>query len=547
MSIHATDATSAPDEPHPEAETPKPTPNTDRAMALAFSPAFANMGRVAPMQINPETGALRLVTDTPDTGSIAPEILRFLLYPSAVECAVVSPEEFTKAQAEFKSLRDRVLNTAKPKTRLTINTNGIKPIAKASCPPKTSAFRVATGSEKPSAPLPPLPGYNEMGPGLVAAITMLAQEKLRSSTTLTTVQARVRYGRLLAARLNLPANQTDAVVVAGWLSGLPDAPELLSRIPNPYHLEQLIDPTHTGEPPRVEAHILEVVRAYETLCQESPEKERDVVATRHRLNAMVSGEPDVIEPFLQILMDEQFLASLDRKSGMILLADSADLATGTLAVPLRADGYRVETASDAAAVRTSIATLKPDAIILAASLAGGALGLCRELRRQNATRLIPLLILDDQCDDKQTAEFLRAGVDDVLPRALTAEIMLLKIDRLLGRQAESPNRDGVVGLLRDMAFADMIQIFAAGSRNLEIRLTKDRQEGLVYMQEGSVIHAACPPHEGAPAFYELMRWREGSFITLPCSRFPERTIHDTTMGLLMEGARLSDERQEAGG
>ena len=56
-----------------------------------------------------------------------------------------------------------------------------------------------------------------------------------------------------------------------------------------------------------------------------------------------------------------------------------------------------------------------------------------------------------------------------------------------------------------------------------------------------IIHAQVGDMVGEKAFYDLMRWRDGEFVTRQSTEAAERTVHGTTMGLLMEGARQVDE------
>jgi len=330
---------------------------------------------------------------------------------------------------------------------------------------------------------------------------------------------------------------------------MPGSADVLMRLPNPYRVDRILAPS-PGEPAQVETRILDVVRAYESFGRENADESHDVSAVRRRLcSAVPGGLPDVIEPFLQILMDEQFLASLERKSGSILLADPAEQVTATLAVPLTADGYIVETVPSVAGIHSRLEASPPDMLIVSAALPGGSvLGLCRELKQQEATRHVPVLVLTDPADSKQAVDFMRAGADDVLAHSAGPELTLLKVERLMGHRASEGHAGGkgVTGALRDMALVDMVQILAAGGRNVEIRLRRDRNEGRLVIREGAIIHAVCGTMVGAAAFFELMRWHEGTFMTLPCKDFPERTVQETMMGLLMEGARQADERQESG-
>ena len=113
--------------------------------------------------------------------------------------------------------------------------------------------------------------------------------------------------------------------------------------------------------------------------------------------------------------------------------------------------------------------------------------------------------------------------------------------KLQAAPADKGDKAGITGSLADMGFADMIQILCAGGRNVQIALTKDELKGSVFIEAGNVVHCTADALKGDPAFYALMRWQEGMFITTPCSEFPARTVESSVMSLLMEGARQVDE------
>ena len=113
--------------------------------------------------------------------------------------------------------------------------------------------------------------------------------------------------------------------------------------------------------------------------------------------------------------------------------------------------------------------------------------------------------------------------------------------RQLQASGSPQSKEGIAGSLRDMAFTDMIQVLCAGGKSAMIELTRDEMNAEVYINQGSIVHCKLDGEVGANAFYSLMNWRDGDFVTKQCSEFPETTVNESTMSLLMEGARLADE------
>jgi hypothetical protein len=82
---------------------------------------------------------------------------------------------------------------------------------------------------------------------------------------------------------------------------------------------------------------------------------------------------------------------------------------------------------------------------------------------------------------------------------------------------------------------------AAQRRAVAIELSRGSERGTVHVRNGEVVNAQVGALSGSPAFHELMRWNEGTFRSRQTADIPERTINESLIGMLMEGARLADE------
>lgn len=99
------------------------------------------------------------------------------------------------------------------------------------------------------------------------------------------------------------------------------------------------------------------------------------------------------------------------------------------------------------------------------------------------------------------------------------------------------------GELGHTALPDLLQ-FLAGNRtrgHLLIERRDPRQAGGIYLDQGRVVHAYCPPDEGDEALFSLLRWRQGRFIVLAGAAPDHQTIAQELRTLLLEGARRLDE------
>lgn len=391
---------------------------------------------------------------------------------------------------------------------------------------------------------------DDVGRYLASAAALLVTAYLgENSAALNNIRSRVRYAQLLAHRLGLPAGHVSQVVVATWLSALTDRPQVIRQFLTPYNLEEILFPKETGDQTRpLEGQILALLACYDDLRKQDPASCKEVSLTRRALHLRWSSSPGdqaMLETFLQILMDEQFLAKLDRAAGRILIVDPAEFSTSSMAPLLTNDGYDVSVVSTTETAWESIQQHSPDLILCGlAQPKNGGLALCQKCKGSAATAHVPFLFLMTRDEEKRTAECLRVGADDFLVKPVDPELLFLKLHKLTKAPFSDTSLTGVNGKLEDMSFTDMIQILSAGAKNMEVTLKRPGQEGQVFLREGNVIHAATDTLQGDEAFYELMKWREGSFTTKPCTTFPAATIQASTTSLLMEGSRLSDEAAE---
>jgi DNA-binding response OmpR family regulator len=403
-------------------------------------------------------------------------------------------------------------------------------------------------SKSHSRPPEPFP-YADMSRSLISAASTLAATHVRDDADrLQTIRSRVRYCQLLASRLSLEPARADGTILAAWLSALADRPETIRQLFTVYRVEEIIFPDETGGEPRIEARILELVKSYQEIQAEQPSVGRDVNLTRRHLRRVwspPSERQDMLETFLHVLMDEQFLARLGGSTGRILIVDPAEATSAILTPPLESNGYEMLVAPDAGAAEASLRKSRPDLIIAEMDLSGmSGLQFCQKMKQNAETSAIPLIMVTALDPEKNASACLRSGADEFLAKPVNLELLFVRIERLLDETVAGRDKAGVTGSLEDMNFTDLIQILCAGGKNVRISLTEGDQEAEVYLQNGDIVHAATGDAEGDSAFYELMRWERGEFVTCHCTDFPQRSVHESAMSLLMEGARLADESAE---
>ncbi|HPH97155.1 MAG TPA: DUF4388 domain-containing protein [Anaerolineaceae bacterium] len=101
---------------------------------------------------------------------------------------------------------------------------------------------------------------------------------------------------------------------------------------------------------------------------------------------------------------------------------------------------------------------------------------------------------------------------------------------------------GTQGSLHDMTVADLIQVNCQDHKTGKLSLNNGAMQGNLYFKNGNVIHAEMGQLQGEAAVYELLSWEEGLFKLDVGHEAPQSTITRSWAGLIMEGARLLDEK-----
>ena len=102
------------------------------------------------------------------------------------------------------------------------------------------------------------------------------------------------------------------------------------------------------------------------------------------------------------------------------------------------------------------------------------------------------------------------------------------------------------GDLAECPVPDLLQFLQGTRKDGQLLIESDGFAAAagVFFSGGEVVHAYCPPEEGAPAIFQLLKWREGRFAFIKTGPPGRRTIHDDLQNLLLEGLRQLDEFNE---
>lgn len=97
------------------------------------------------------------------------------------------------------------------------------------------------------------------------------------------------------------------------------------------------------------------------------------------------------------------------------------------------------------------------------------------------------------------------------------------------------------GSLKELHLPDVIQLVSVSSKTGAFHLQKDNDEGIIFLEQGKIVHAVLGSTEGDEAVYAMATWTEGTFRFVPDEMSTRHTITKNNTNLLMEAARRLDE------
>ena len=165
------------------------------------------------------------------------------------------------------------------------------------------------------------------------------------------------------------------------------------------------------------------------------------------------------------------------------------------------------------------------------------LELLRSIRERDITVRV-VLVADETLEHDRTPA-LALGCANFLVRPVSEKRLFeLAHHMLLPHQ-------GFVGRVVGMKLEDVIQMFCYRKDTTMITALNQESVGLIYVNEGGIVHAECDNMVGVDALFEILGWETGEFYSQVVFSVPDQTVFTDWQSLLMEGVRQKDEIRHA--
>jgi hypothetical protein len=272
---------------------------------------------------------------------------------------------------------------------------------------------------------------------------------------------------------------------------------------------------------------------------------KDQALTEIRKNAGSQFDPEVVEIFLSVVQHEP--SETTQKKSILIFERTANIAA-MLKLSMPADEMEIVHKANSVDALASIRVKKPQLVIADIETLGpdAFMKFYRAVQNRFDSKARFLIVAPDRGCLK---EFL-ADADYIL-RPLTIDTLTEKVR---GMVMELPipvaggNETGLSGRIEDFSLSDIIQILSLGLKTAKVEIVgEEDRKGVLYLAHGRIAHASLGNLRGPEAFFELMGWEEGKFFILHGRSTDEVNITSDTMHLLLEAAKVIDERNATRG
>lgn len=189
--------------------------------------------------------------------------------------------------------------------------------------------------------------------------------------------------------------------------------------------------------------------------------------------------------------------TVHRRAPRVLVVDDQPSVAGLMSQLLGMRGYEVVTAASAEQAEAEVRRQLPDLILSDVRMPGkSGYELCRELKEDPVTRLIPFVLITGLSDSADKVRGIEAGADDFLNKPVLAEELVARVHSLLRLKEFTDELETVdsvlctLGLIvesRDPYTEGHCERLALGAAELGRHLGLD-QDSILALRRGGYLH-----------------------------------------------------------
>jgi CheY-like chemotaxis protein len=223
----------------------------------------------------------------------------------------------------------------------------------------------------------------------------------------------------------------------------------------------------------------------------------------------------------------------------LLLVDDDDFVRSALSRALnRTGGFTVLAAENGRRALDILAAQPVNAVLTDLEMpVMDGLTLLAELFEQEIR--LPVAVMTGQPINPQLRQRLLAyGIAAIFSKPVDVVVLADELQRVLDPKG--------VGRISGITLFGFLQLLEVERKSGLVVVAASDHEGRLYFDEGQLVHAHTGHLDGLAAAYEILSWPEPAVEIFYKRRARERTVHHPLQHVLMEAARLLDERARGG-
>jgi|GEM_PF-4558853 len=156
------------------------------------------------------------------------------------------------------------------------------------------------------------------------------------------------------------------------------------------------------------------------------------------------------------------------------------------------------------------------------------LQLLLDLKKQSMQ--IPTIVMTAYGSPSVHAEAAKRGAIRYIEKPFRFEDLIGLLDGMLSEQSHFRSRSG-------LDIIEVLEMLCMGNKSMAVRVRTEDGDGMVFVQDGEIVHADYLGRYGPGAFHEIVTFRNAAISTDPSGETNERTITQNWKELTEEAWR----------
>lgn len=215
---------------------------------------------------------------------------------------------------------------------------------------------------------------------------------------------------------------------------------------------------------------------------------------------------------------------------------------------LRDDGFDVRTAYSGAEAYTMSLEEAPDIVVASARMPGmDGWELVRAFMGRASLHLLPVVLIVDAAEDLEKLKSRRIGVTDFVRRPLDGGELCARLRRIAASDRPTSGRIVLHGNLAEIGLRTLLSLLDFERKSGVLDLVREDEQARLFLAGGRIVKIEGPTEHGGPRerVLRVLDWVDGEFELAACEIIGSDEVGVRTSTLLLEHARLADERDRS--